>query len=1013
MPWTTTGSGLKLWIKDDGKALVRDASGKVYSTTPEKAERLVLDQGYSSASPEQRAAQVEQIQQGGIGGQVAAGAKAFAAGVVDIGAAGYRVGEAVGETAGKAIGRQMGISEEELARRAKSMPRISQALGGRELQENVAAVVGHLRGQESEVAAREYRETAQAQARQNPITTEGAYLAGQVLPTLGVGALGAGAAKGMTLGTRVALGAIEAGGQGASQVTEDAFVKDQEITSEQVLAGAGLGAVLGGTATLGMYGAGRAFRRIGSRGATPFDAAVPGYKVARDDAAREVAEGALGGEAPTKQTVGWLRRQFTKGVEKYEELSGVVTGASKEDLGALRLRDVVEGGAESPFKRFDQRAVIRKQYTDELAEVQQRVQEAEQRLFKQNIVEARKADQMRLLVDNTPEALERQRTAVADMATSLERAVDDMASNPRAYGERAWLDPMRDEVDRLRQKLIDPKADGAELFTSVDRIKRKMDRYVRKARGQQARGSGDFAKDFQAGNLAERLSTTQEPIRRGLMNPEIWGQKAAQSQREINAAWESHLGDVSAGITDPNESYLKAFFGRHKGLYEDELPTFRVEKEKVLGFLREMGSEASVTARDTEAQMLRQLDTGTGLAKSLEKHYHLGPELQKDVGAIVDGNQQIRTILDRIRGEMKTFQQIDRLEGLQGQVGGLGVGAVGGGVLGGPVGAVAGAAYGAANMPVRIARQAWALKALAKNVQRKMRGEVSAVASGTGEAIGPPRTMQELKARIYARRAKAAAEDEYEQGLGPWGAPAPKPSARVEAPQEVFGPARLPPLLAGEATRRIRAKDGSDDWRDQAEMVMALGDPSHVSEMIAQGLGTLADDLPATSGMVAQKAAVGAQYLSNTLGPMIPPRPPMQPNMPLDKLPPDDQERWDRIWNAVNDPMSVLQDWRTGQVQQDQLDALRAVWPRIFEDLRDHTAELVAARKTPLGYDESRQLELLLDLGGALEPTLAPQFMARTNDWYQAGKGKEQATARPSAKAPDVSSLHELHPRET
>jgi hypothetical protein len=319
-------------------------------------------------------------------------------------------------------------------------------------------------------------------------------------------------------------------------------------------------------------------------------------------------------------------------------------------------------------------------------------------------------------------------------------------------------------------------------------------------------------------------------------------------------------------------------------------------------------------------------------------------------------------------------------------------------------------------MPVRIARQAWALKALAKNVQRKFRGEANAVArEGGGEAIGPPKTLQELKSRIAMRRARAAAEDEYEAGLGPWGSPATKPATAPErtAAPDIFGPPVAAPLIAGEATRRIRAKDGKDDWRDQAEMVMAMQDPERVAEMVSSSLGSLVDDLPTTAGMVTQKAAAGAQYLASTLGPMIPPSSPLQPNLPLRKLPADDQAKWDRVWDAVNDPMSVLRDWRSGRVKQDQLDALKAVWPAMFADLQQHVGETIAARKTPLGYDERRQLALLLDLGGTLEPTLDPGFLARTDAWYQAQKQASKPPARVTAKAPSTSSLHDLHRRET
>jgi len=149
-------------------------------------------------------------------------------------------------------------------------------------------------------------------------------------------------------------------------------------------------------------------------------------------------------------------------------------------------------------------------------------------------------------------------------------------------------------------------------------------------------------------------------------------------------------------------------------------------------------------------------------------------------------------------------------------------------------------------------------------------------------------------------------------------------------------PAPGPVLAPAAATvgARYSLAERQDRWRKQAEIVQASANPAELQERITQALGTLPRDMPATAGMVAAKSSSIAAYLQERLGPMIPPQSPLQPNLPMRPIGRSDMAKWEGIWQAATNPRSVLVAWKAGRVTKDQVDTLRACWPRLFADLQ-------------------------------------------------------------------------------
>lgn len=116
---------------------------------------------------------------------------------------------------------------------------------------------------------------------------------------------------------------------------------------------------------------------------------------------------------------------------------------------------------------------------------------------------------------------------------------------------------------------------------------------------------------------------------------------------------------------------------------------------------------------------------------------------------------------------------------------------------------------------------------------------------------------------------------------------------------------------------------------------------------------------PETSGLMGQKLGTAAQYLLSK-APRSPwedkPAALQQPWKPSDA----DLARWYRHIDAVEDPYKVVERMRAGDVAVEHLDALQAVYPQIFESIKQSMAERLMLWEKPLTWDKRQILAKVL-----------------------------------------------------
>ena len=119
--------------------------------------------------------------------------------------------------------------------------------------------------------------------------------------------------------------------------------------------------------------------------------------------------------------------------------------------------------------------------------------------------------------------------------------------------------------------------------------------------------------------------------------------------------------------------------------------------------------------------------------------------------------------------------------------------------------------------------------------------------------------------------------------------------------------------------------------------------------------------------------------------------------------PPSAQEihKFARILDAAKNPERVLERVQTGTVSRDEIEALKAVYPRRFAQLQQQTMAHLAEYGGDMSYRDRVQLGLLLDIEA--DPSLRPESIRLSQSAYaQAGAagGSAPGPAPRSASAP-------------
>lgn len=205
-----------------------------------------------------------------------------------------------------------------------------------------------------------------------------------------------------------------------------------------------------------------------------------------------------------------------------------------------------------------------------------------------------------------------------------------------------------------------------------------------------------------------------------------------------------------------------------------------------------------------------------------------------------------------------------------------------------------------------------------------------------------------------------------------------------------------------------KAKNRRDGYKKAQERLAALAaDPAGTAEKLANGVQHLAPAAPELAQSVVDTQMRSIAFLdskapknpaaAHTINPFI------QDWQPSDM----EAAKFERYAAAVADPLSVLDELEHGSVTPEGVEALQAVYPALYDDVRTQlmTKTMELEKTVPYRY----RVELSIMFGIALDSTMESGFVNAVQNGYSqpAAQTSKQTAYRPTSAAQKIGALEE------
>lgn len=534
-------------------------------------------------------------------------------------------------------------------------------------------------------------------------------------------------------------------------------------------------------------------------------------------------------------------------------------------------------------------------------------------------------------LDESVNKLDKPQIALHSATTMADarKVVGGMLEDEERFGSGKLLKRMDAEFGRLQDKLLKAgeSGDNAEQYALLDDTKRALGRWVRDVEGTTIRRSADPIDMRQARETSDTLQKLYDNMKTNLEDHEVWG-KAGVDQRKLNAAWSEQIAAGRQFNARLATVTGEAPFGGRKILEADPA--------KIANYVHSLTNPNQDLVHRAISEYVEKTKALTSLVGD---RYDLPAQQAAKVARATNAAEDFSATLKDVGPKLARANQLQAMIGREGSSG-LGV-AVLGHMIGGPVGGIlAGAGTQLASPGKNIMRLAQL-----ENLMGKFNGKI---AGGVG--------------KFFARGEEAAQAERA--GIGT------RVSRANRARKE-----------AGEAQETTRTR-----FTTKAEQLRKLqADPSHLQASTQAHAAPLASSAPQTASMLGAIAAKAAGFLSAKM-----------PTAPSDALTgkkgiPSEGEmgRYLRYSDTVEHPEHAVEDLAKGRLTVEQVDTLKAVYPKIYEELHAKVqAELVdhTTGGKAFTYQQRLQVGLLFDVDS--DPSMAPPAINHAQATFSAPPAK-------------------------
>lgn len=525
----------------------------------------------------------------------------------------------------------------------------------------------------------------------------------------------------------------------------------------------------------------------------------------------------------------------------------------------------------------------------------------------------------------------------------VEAEIDDMIdAGAGSYGFSPFLKKLNARVKTVRGKireLSDPGSDvsRATIFDELDRVKRDVGKF------RQRMGRSGMQTDTMIATQS-KIEDFYERFRVHLEDVGLYG-RGGEAQKRINAVWSQYIG---------NE---KNAFGFATQIGEEHFEkVYQADAGKIRRFLDSVNDPAVDQQR---AYLQKKLQLGKQLLAEISDSYELSPELVAKAKSGIGTAGQIEKALGNDIHKITLRDQLRELDRIPGIMGNLGTGGavVGGGIVGGVPGAIAGALVGASANPGQLVRQLAFLRKTAAAFDDKAGAAIVGFMSAS------------------AKRAGRVASGVVSKG----------PAIAV-----VGSRGKMADTFAGMVhDEDIKRSDDPPAIKAADQLLRYAADPGRLIENAHRAVDGAEKYAPQTKNAIMAAATRAAGFLASKVPATVRGNPMERRDR---KMSPAEERKFYRYARAVQDPGTILEDLENGTLTREGVEAVREVYPRIYEDIVQKLATAIAEQPQKFAYIDRVQLSILMSQ--PFDQTTRPEYIQAAQQGYTAQAQAQQPSAQ-------------------
>lgn len=171
--------------------------------------------------------------------------------------------------------------------------------------------------------------------------------------------------------------------------------------------------------------------------------------------------------------------------------------------------------------------------------------------------------------------------------------------------------------------------------------------------------------------------------------------------------------------------------------------------------------------------------------------------------------------------------------------------------------------------------------------------------------------------------------------------------------------------------------------------------PTALASKITQATERYDRHAPQTSAAMAATMGRGVGYLAAHLPKGGPTQPSLQPLAQKPRYSDTEINEFLDRYTGVQDPLSLLADMESGKVSRAKVEAVREVYPEVFQKLQAQIGIMAAAQEKPMSWERTKMLAVVF--GVPTHPAFDPSFIAAVQAPMQAATGEAGSPAQPSS----------------